>query len=65
MARNHLAVRKKEVDGRTQAGVFTLDDRDRIGELTRMLGGEQNGSAAANHAKHLLDEAKNLTREQP
>jgi len=60
MAHQHLSIRKREVDGRTRAEVFHLHDDERLEELARMLGGGQDGGAAMNHARHLLEEARML-----
>jgi len=58
MSHQHLSIRKREVDGRTRAEVFHLHENERMEELARMLGGGQDGGAAMNHARHLLEEAR-------
>ncbi|MFZ5647794.1 MAG: DNA repair protein RecN [Bacillota bacterium] len=60
MADRHLSIRKSEASGRTRAEVFCLDGEERVEELARMMGGDQGGSAAINHARHLLEEARTI-----
>ncbi|MCL6611000.1 MAG: DNA repair protein RecN [Peptococcaceae bacterium] len=58
VAQNHLVIRKGETGGRTRAGVYSLDEGERLKELARMLGGGEGDRAALNHARQLLEEAK-------
>ncbi len=57
LADTHLVIRKGEAGGRTRAGVFSLNERERIEEMARMLGGGKDDRAAMNHAKQMLEEA--------
>ncbi len=57
MARNHLVIRKGESGGRTRAVVLSLNGRERLEELARMLGGRDEDGAALHHAEKLLEEA--------
>ncbi|HVM40016.1 MAG TPA: DNA repair protein RecN, partial [Acidimicrobiia bacterium] len=55
-ADSHVVVEKREVSGRTVAEVRTVEGTERVGELSRMLGG--TGTARArDHAEELLGEA--------
>jgi DNA repair ATPase RecN len=45
-------VSKEVTEGRTLTRVTQLDDKSRVEELTRMLGG--GGAAARQHAEELL-----------
>lgn len=58
MAQEHHTVRKREMDGRTSAEIYTLNNKERLEELTRMLGGGDDGKAAYEHARHLLEKAR-------
>jgi len=53
-----VAVRKDEVRGRTVAGARTLDEGDRVVELSRMLSGHPDSRAARGHAEELLAVAR-------
>lgn len=55
-AENHLAVSKKEIDGRTYSSVASLDAEQRVQELARMLGDAKSSTVQA-HARELLEEA--------
>ena len=57
-ARHHLKVHKEVRDGRTVAGVESLGDKDRVEELSRMLGGKTITERARAHARELLGRAK-------
>ena len=52
-ADTHFKVEKKVLKGRTFTNIVELDRKGRCAELARMLGG---GTAAAKHAKKLLEE---------
>ncbi|MFA6622721.1 MAG: DNA repair protein RecN [Fibrobacteraceae bacterium] len=55
-AENHLAVSKKEIDGRTYSSVVALNAAERVQELARMLGDARSSTVQA-HARELLEEA--------
>jgi DNA repair protein RecN (Recombination protein N) len=55
---HHLLVTKSVRGSRTQTDVLPLDDRQRVEELARMLGGEQVTETARRHAKTLFAEAQ-------
>src|SRR5574344_1649877 len=55
-AENHLAVSKKEIDGRTYSSVASLNAAERVQELARMLGDARSSTVQA-HARELLEEA--------
>lgn len=53
-AKNQLAVKKEEIEGRTYTRIANLDYDGRVTELVRMLG-ESNNEQAREHAKQLLE----------
>jgi DNA repair protein RecN (Recombination protein N) len=55
---HHLLVTKSVRGARTQTAVIPLDDRQRVEELARMLGGGEVTETARRHAKTLLGEAQ-------
>ena len=57
-ADNHLFISKSVHDERTFTQVDSLDEDGRIRELARIVGGEQITDSALNHAKQLLDTAR-------
>jgi DNA repair protein RecN (Recombination protein N) len=57
-ARHHLKVRKDVRHGRTVAGVESLGDRDRVEELSRMLGGKTISERARAHAREMLGRSR-------
>jgi DNA repair protein RecN (Recombination protein N) len=57
-ADHHLAV-SKDVEGeRTVSRVRTLDDGERVVELSRMLSGQPHSETARRHAEELLEDAR-------
>jgi DNA repair protein RecN (Recombination protein N) len=54
----HLAIAKRERDGRTVTEVRRLDREGRIVELAQMIGGSGGGTAALASARELLDRAE-------
>ncbi len=57
-ADNHLLIGKEVHDDRTYTHVTSLDQEGRVEELARIVGGEQITDSARNHAKELLNSAK-------
>lgn len=53
-AKNQLAVKKEEIEGRTYTRIAELNYESRVTELVRMLG-ESNNEQARDHAKQLLE----------
>ena len=53
-ADHQVAVTKVERDGRTVADIRTLDQGDRVVELSRMLSGQPSSTTARDHAAELL-----------
>ncbi len=53
-AEHHIAVIKKEEDGRTVSSARPLGTSDRVAELARMLGGERLTREVREHAEQLL-----------
>jgi len=57
-ADQQIAIRKREVGGRTVADAQLLDRPARIIELSRMLSGQPDSAAARRHAEELLGFAR-------
>lgn len=55
---HHLLVTKSVRGARTQTAVLPLEERQRVEELARMLGGEQVTETARRHARTLYAEAQ-------
>jgi len=53
-ADQHLVVEKREVDGRTQTRIRTLDDRSRTHEVARMLSGATVTDTSLQHAAQMI-----------
>lgn len=51
---NHYSVQKSANEGRTTVSVDLLDEKSRVEELTRMLGGTIEDGVTLKHAKELL-----------
>jgi DNA repair protein RecN (Recombination protein N) len=54
-AHAHLRIAKRDAGGETTVEVDSLSDAQRIDELARMLGGDEQGEAARRHAATLLE----------
>lgn len=54
-AHHHLQVSKNQVDGATNSVVTHLDTDQRVGELARMLGGQNPTPTSLAHARELLN----------
>jgi DNA repair protein RecN (Recombination protein N) len=64
-ATTHFYVWKEDVAEHTRARIRKLDDDEaRVGEIARMLGGEQVTASAVAHARELLDNARNTRKGQ-
>ncbi len=61
-ASHHLRVLKHVRAGRTRTRVDLLNEPERVGELARMLGGEQVTDAARRHARELYAAARRAAR---
>ncbi len=57
----HYRVDKRRHKGRTITRVTRLDDEERVEELARMLGGEDVGDSAREHARQLMADAARAT----
>ena len=57
-ADNHLFISKTVRDDRTFTGVASLDEDGRVRELARIVGGEEITDSALNHARQLLQSAR-------
>ena len=56
----HFRVHKSIVEGRTVTKVVRLDDEERIDELARMLGGKKVTTSAREHARALIEHARQV-----
>ncbi len=59
----HLAVTKRQGDDDTVSEVRLLDDEGRLVELARMLSGQPDSPTARQHARELIDEAREQRRQ--
>jgi DNA repair protein RecN (Recombination protein N) len=57
-ARSHFNVSKDVIGGRTETEVKHLSDKDRIEELSRMLGGETITETTRRHAVEMLEHSR-------
>ncbi len=55
---HHYVVRKNTYKGRTITAMEELSGQDRLGEIARMLGGENVSAKTRAHAKEMLDKAQ-------
>jgi len=54
-ADHHISVQKRERSGRSVAVINTLDEQERIIELSRMLAGRANSETGQRHARELVE----------
>ena len=59
MADIHFYIEKTVKDGVTRTNISLLEEKERISEVARMLGGEEISPAALQNAKELIQMAKN------
>jgi DNA repair protein RecN (Recombination protein N) len=52
---HHFSISKHVSDGRTKTFIHRLDNKERIEEIARMLGGEKITRATVDHAREMLD----------
>jgi len=57
-AANHYSVQKTAREDRTTVNVNLLTEQERVGELTRMLGGTLDETVTLEHARELLRRAR-------
>jgi DNA repair protein RecN (Recombination protein N) len=62
MADDHFLISKEEEDGRTTTRVLSLDDKGRILEIARMIGGSDLTRLTLDHASEMVSRA-HATRE--
>jgi DNA repair protein RecN (Recombination protein N) len=55
---DHLSARKQVAAGRTATTLVRLDQGGRLDEVTRMLAGDEDPTAAQNHARQMLAAAR-------
>lgn len=53
-ANNHLQVRKFTRDGQTYTAIETLGEQERVGEIARMLGGQEITEKTLEHAREMI-----------
>ncbi|PXW94143.1 DNA replication and repair protein RecN [Sphaerotilus hippei] len=61
-ADQHFVVSKQSEAGLTRSDVRPVDDEARVGEIARMLGGQQASSAGIAHAREMLAHAQSHAR---
>ena len=57
MSDNSLLIYKTEENGKTRTHVKQLDEREKVSEITRLVGGDENSSVAREHAKNIIIQA--------
>lgn len=58
MADNALLIEKKEEDGKTRTVVRNISGDERVGEITRLVGGSSSSAAAVAHAGEMIAAAE-------
>ncbi len=58
-ADNHLLIEKRTENGKTRTGVFCLDEKGRIDEIARIIGGENISETTMKNAAELISSARN------
>jgi DNA repair protein RecN (Recombination protein N) len=56
--KHHFKISKHVSDGRTKTSIKPLNQKKRVDEIARMIGGEKITKAALNHAEEILKERK-------
>ena len=62
MADRDFLIRKDESHGKTSTKIIRLNEKERIGELVRLLGGDTESRFAEKHAAELIDSARNYKK---
>lgn len=60
-ADNHIAVEKTAIGNRVAISARTLNEEDRVGEIARMLSGENKEAYSLDHARALLERNRRKT----
>ena len=58
MSDDEFLIEKSEVDGKTLTKVYPLDEKEKLQEIVRLLGGANDEEYALKHAEELLKQAK-------
>ena len=58
MSDREFLIKKIETDGKTHTEVCELNEKNRIDEIVRLIGGNVNSASARAHAEELLQESK-------
>ncbi len=58
MSDNEFLIEKQEISGKTLTNVYALDDKTKLREIVRLLGGNDTNEFAYKHAEELLLQAK-------
>lgn len=59
--RHHFKISKQIENRRTCTRITPLDDKERLEEITRMIGGEKITRATRNHAREMLERSREYT----
>ena len=62
MSDKEYLIEKSEVNGKTLTNVFPLTEDSKLKEIVRLLGGEEKEEFALQHAKEMLNQAKEYKR---
>ena len=60
MADNHLLIEKTVKGDRTVTDVKTLDEKGRVNEIARILGGEDISDTTLKNAQELIEKAREI-----
>ena len=63
-AANHFAVEKRTLGGSAETTLRRLGPDERVRELARMLGGDPDSAPSLEHARELLDAAREVDHER-
>ncbi|MBQ2740069.1 MAG: DNA repair protein RecN [Clostridia bacterium] len=59
MSDREFLIEKQEIEGKTITKVRALDEKEKVLELVRLLGGDEKDAYAVGHAEELLKQAEN------
>ncbi|QQK07554.1 DNA repair protein RecN [Miniphocaeibacter halophilus] len=60
LADNHLLIDKEELDDNTISKIYSIENKDRINEIARLIGGVNITDTTIKQAKEMIDQGMNL-----